>query len=193
MPFSDMSQQGLFASLLTFPVKLLKLAWHTFIAILFFPFRVIQAIFRGISKLWHWLVPHLFGENISHTVRVLAALFFILLLGALVCVVFLGVVHVIAVGGATLFFKDVDAGQALLIAGKAILVTGGIFIALAVGGFLLSSLLAMIGITTYSATQTLIELLHEVMESRLIFIAMFIVAVAIFGVVFLMISGTLPL
>ena len=193
MPFSDISQQSLFGSVLRLPIKLLKWMWHTFVAILLFPIHLIQTIFTGIIKILHWVLPHIFMENVSQTSRLLGSLFLILLGGALFCVIALGIIHIIAVSGATLVFNDVDAGQAILIAGKAILVTGGVFIILAAGGFLLSTLLSIIGITVYSSTKTAVEIFEELTESRLLLLAMFITAVVIFGIVFGILSGKFPL
>lgn len=193
MPFSDISQQSLVGSVLNFPVKLLKWVWHTVVAILLFPIHLLQAIFNITLKILHKLLPQIFMENVSQTSRLLGSLFLILLGGALFCVVVLGIVHIIAVSGATLVFNDVDAGQAVLIAGKAILVTGGVFIILAAGGFLLSSLLSIIGITVYSSTKTALETFEELTGSRLVLLAMFITAVVIFGIVFGILSGKLPL
>ncbi|GAK49382.1 hypothetical protein U14_00604 [Candidatus Moduliflexus flocculans] len=192
MPFSGISQQSLVGSVLSFPVKLLKWGWHTVVAILLFPIHLLQAIFNVTLKILHKLLPHIFMENVSQTSRLLGSLFLILLGGALFCVVVLGIIHIIAVSGATIF-SDVDAGQAVLIAGKATLVTGGVFIILAAGGFLLSSLLSIIGITVYSSTKTALEIFEELTGSRLVLLAMFITAVVIFGIVFGILSGKLPL
>ncbi len=193
MPFSEVSSHNPVGSLLTFSVRLLKWLWHALIAVLLFPYYLIRWIIRGILKFLHWILPNIYAENLYHASRLIGALFFILLFGALLCVILLGGAHLAAVFGAAQIFKDVDVAQALLVAVKAIIVTGVIFVALAAGGFLLTSLLAMFGITVYSSTKTLMDIPEELTESRLVLIAMFIVAVVIFGVVYAMFSGLLPI
>ena len=194
MPFSDISQQSAFGSLLTYPIRLLKFVWHLVVAVVLFPIHLAQKIFHGIVKFLHWILPDIFTENVYHTSRLLGVLFLILLIASVVCVAIIGVIHVIIAGGTSLIL-DVDAAQAIFIAVKTILATFGIFVALAVGGFLVANLLSVFGIVTYSTTKAVAEFPERFKYKavRIMFLAMFLVAVAMFGIVYLMVSGKLPL
>ena len=194
MPFSDISQQSAFGSLLQYPVRLLKLVWHLVVAIVLFPIHLVQKIFHGILKFVHWILPDIFAENVYHASRLLSVLFVILLLASLVCVAIIGLLHLIITGSTSLVL-DVDAAQAISVAAKTILATFGIFIVLAVGGFLVANLLSVFGIVTYSTTKAVAEFPERFKYKavRIMFLAMFLVAVAMFGIVYLMVSGKLPL
>ena len=194
MPFSDISQQSAFGSLLKYPIKLLKLLWHLVVAAVLLPIHLAQKIFHGILTFLHWILPDIFAENVYHTFRLLGVLFVILLIASLVCVAIIGGIHVLITGGTSLIL-DVDAAQAIFIAVKTILATFGIFVALAVGGFLVANLLSAFGIAAYSTTKTAAEIPERFKYKavRMMFLAIFLVAVAMFGIVYLMVSGKLSL
>ena len=199
MPVLEIYQQSLIGDIIKFPYTLVKFILTGILKILLLPYYVVKFILIGITKIISWLLPDFYGENLLHSFKVLFCWYkFLFFLVSFVLLMILVPLHFLPLIGshkilASNFLYPFDLGQSLLLLGKTFVLAELLFLALALAGFLISFALAFLFITAYSFLTFSTGLANAFTSNRLTFILMFIVACVICGIVYLFVTGTIPL
>ncbi|PIE33034.1 hypothetical protein CSA56_13345 [candidate division KSB3 bacterium] len=196
MPAVNVEQQsivGSFFSFITFPFRMLLRAvmWilSLILKIILFPFRVLFAV-----AAWIWQhMPKFYAENVFHSFKGFLCFFGVVLIGLTAMLVVLIPLHIIPLAVVHRLLNNFNLIHAVTVMAKTFCITEGIFIATAIGGFLLSFLAAFVLITLYSSLQALVEFTGELTERRVNLVVMFFVVVMMFAVLYLILKGIIPI
>lgn len=194
----QIAQQSLVGDILSFPYRALKLLLRILLFIILLPYYFIIFVFWGIVKIISWLLPDIYEDNLIHSLKGLFCTFrfaFLILTFLLLLLLPLHFLPLLGSHGilASEFFYQFDFIQALVLMIKTFTITEILIIAFAIGGFVVSFLLAFVFITTYSPVHLLVEFISELTERRSVLILMFILALLLFGVLYLLLLGKIPL
>jgi len=168
---------------------ILKLIWN----ILLLPYYLIKYLLIGIKKLFIFLMPEFYEANVIQSFKGLFCAFKIFLIVLTGLLIILLPLHFLPLVGARIAKDFFDLMHALTLMGKTFLVTEVAFIGIAVVGFLLSFFLAFLFISVYSPLQFLGEILEGITAQRLLLMMMFGVALVVFGVLYLILTGEIPI
>ncbi len=91
--------------------------------------------------------------------------------------------------GIEVFVSIRSLRQALVLMLKTFTTTEILIIVFAIGGFLASFILAFVFITAYSPLQALVEFISELTERRSVLILLFVLALLLFAVLYLLLQG----
>jgi hypothetical protein len=189
--------QSLAGDILLFPYRALKFLGRLLIKILLLPYYLIKFLLRGIAKLISWLLPDFYEENLIQSFKGLFSTFkfaFLVLTFLLLGVLLL--LHLVPLGLAGLLESKIpyqfDPLQSLILLVKTFAISEILIVALTLGGFLLTFLLAFVFISTYSPLHVFVEFMSELTESRIVFVLLFLLALMVFGITYLIILGKIP-
>lgn len=194
----QIAQQSLLGDIFSPVIRLLRFLGSLLLKILLLPYHLVKYLLLGILKIISWLLPDIYEDNLIHAFKGLFCTFrFALLILTFLLLVLLPLHFLPLLGShgilASKFSYQFDLIQALVLMVKTFTITEILIIAFAVGGFLVSFLLAFAFITAYSPLQLLVEFFSELTERRSVLILLFLLALVIFGVLYLLLLGKIPL
>lgn len=194
----QIAQQSLIGSIFSPFIRILRFIGSLLLKILLLPYYLVKYLVLGTLKIISWLLPDFYEENLIHSFKGLFCIFrFAFLIFTFLLLVLLPLHFLPLLGShgilASKFLYQFDLIQALVLMVKTFTITEILIIAFAIGGFLVSFLLAFVFITTYSPLQVLVEFIGELTKKRLVLILMFILALVIFSVLyFYLLRGEIP-
>lgn len=195
----QIAQQSLIGGILSPFLRILRFVGSLLLKILLLPYYLVKYLVLGILKIISWLLPDFYEENLIHSFKGLLCafkIFFIILTGLIVMVLVpLHFLPLLASHGilAAKFSYQFDLLQALILMVKAFTITEVLILGIVLVGFVLTFALVFIFITAYSPLKEFVEFASEIIEDRLILILMFLFSLVIFGVLYLLLTGKIPL
>ena len=195
----QIAQQSLLGDILSPFIRLFKFIGRLLIKILLLPYYIIKYLLLGVWKIISWLLPDFYEENLIHSFKGLFCAFkiFFIILTFLIIMVLLPLhfLPLLLSHGilATKFSYQFDLVQALILMVKTFTITEVLILGIALVGFLVSFTLAFVFITAYSPVKEFVEFASEIIADRLILILMFLFSLVIFGVLYLLLIGKIPL
>jgi hypothetical protein len=199
MAVLEIYQQSLIGDIIKFPYTLVKFILMGILKILLFPYYVVKFTLFGIAKIISWLLPDFYEENLLHSFKGWFCWYkFLFFLVSFMVLIVLLPLHFLPLLGshkifASTFLRQFDLVQSLLVLGKTFVIAELLFLVLALAGFLVSFGLTFLLITAYSMLKFLIEFVNTLTSNRFTLILTFIIALIIFGVVYLIVTETIPL
>lgn len=193
----QIAQQSLLGSIFSPFIRLFKFIGRLLLAILLLPYYIIKYLILGILKIISWLLPDFYEENLIQSFKGLFCTFkFAFLVFTFLLLIVLAPLHLAPLGLSDIleskFSYQFDLLQSLILMLKTFTISEILIFALALGGFLVSFLLAFVFITTYSPIHVFVEFISELTERRILFIFTFLLALMVFGVTYLLILGKIP-
>lgn len=194
MSASEVYQQSFVGTILSFPVKIIKFLFTVVKHLLLLPFYAVKYLFIGLQKIFLLLTPEFYGENVTMSLK--GSFFTFLTLFILVSVALFAALtpfYLVGLVGSFAVLKNFDLIQALLVMGKAIGGTESVFIALSLGGFVLSFVLTVLSITIYTPIQWLGEWAGFLTDMRGKVFTLFGITPIVFGISYLLVTGKIPI
>ncbi len=196
MAVSGVGQQSIggdFFSILTLPFRILAkvIVWIVtlILKIILFPLTLVKSVLA-----WGWdRRPEFYIQNLFHSFTGFLCFFSIVLVVLTVMLLVLIPLHIIPLVVVHRVLEHFDLAHGLTVMGKTFAATEGALIGIAVGGFLLSLLLAFVFVTLYSSAQVFVEFAGRLAERRIMSIVMFCVAVMILAMLYLIVKGVIPI
>lgn len=194
----QIAQQSLLGNIFSPLIRIVRFLGALLLKILLLPYHLVKYLVVGTLKIISWLLPDIYEDNLIHSLKGLFCTFRFALLILTFLLLLLLPLHFLPLLGshgilAPKFLYQFDLIQALVLMVKTFTITEILIIAFAVGGFLVSFLLAFAFITAYSPLQLLVEFFSELTKRSSVLILLFILALVIFGVLYLLLLGKIPL
>lgn len=190
----QIAQQSLLGSIVSPFIRIIRFLGSLLLKILLFPYYLIKYLVLGILKIISWLLPDIYEDNVLHSLKGLFCTFrfaFLILTFLLLVLLPLHFLPLLGSHGilASKFLYQFDLRQALVLMLKTFTTMEILIIVFAIGGFLASFILAFVFITAYSPLQALVEFISELTERRAVLILLFVLALLLFGVLYLLLQG----
>lgn len=197
MALSSIIQQSLIGDILRFPFAVIRFIFsiiefvvRSIIRILLFPLSLLWSLLMLPSKLFHYLNPVFYIENITHSFRFFwsgfRTLFLIVTSLLVMTLVPIYLIALLVSKKALTSLYPFDLLKSLALMGGSFVLTEFVMFLLAVVGFLLTLVLVCTLITLYSPLQEISAYLNAVTSSRIVLVIMFLITVCIFVMLYLL-------